>query len=188
MMKLHLNLRALLAIIVLSPAVATVAAMDDARESLLKSSPFVPYKEPVPETVAPPPPAPVVGPLSRELVFNGVLDIGGETLFSIFDKSLNQSLLLSMNEAGSRFSVISFNASGDRSIQVKSGSRVETLSLATSDGSPIPTTMPTASRNIDNNLRPSATVSGSNETAERRPPQVPRRRIIPRRRGPTEGE
>jgi len=164
------------------------AAMDEARESLLENSPFVPYSEPKPEPPPPPPPPPVVGNLSRELVFNGVLDVGGDTYFSIFDKSLNQSLLLKQGEEGHRFSIVRFSADGDRTIQVKSGNRVETISLASSDGSPIPTSTPAPANAAKSaaerlrqhsNIRPPKSESGSSSSGRRR--EIPRRRIIPRR-------
>lgn len=161
---------------------------DNARESLLSNSPFVPYAEPKPEAPPTPPPPPVTGTLARELVFNGVLDIGGTEYYSIFDKSLNKSLLLQSGQEGARFSIVRFHADGDRSIEVTAGGRTERIPLAISDGSPIPTTLPTkanaAAQNAEARLRQaagSARPANNTNNVNRSGNQVPRRRIIPRR-------
>ncbi|MEO0793926.1 MAG: hypothetical protein AAFX93_02115 [Verrucomicrobiota bacterium] len=191
--KKQLSILAVLAAGIL-PFAATAASLEEARESMLKSSPFMPYSPPKKTVAAPPPKVEQAGPLSREIDFNGVLHIGEDAYFSVFDKSLNQSLLLALNENGHRFSVVSYDEAGDRSIQVKSGARVEKISLASSDGTPIPTTMisPGAqgrTNAMQNRVPPNANAQPNSNTAtagaSSQNRTVPRRRIIPRRRTTT---
>jgi len=172
------------------------AQVEAPRQSLLENSPFVPYSEAKPQPPPPPPPPPVQGNLSRELIFNGVLDIGGKTFFSVFDRSLNQSLLLQQGESqGARFEIVSFDAAGDRSINVKAGGRMERISLAASDGAPIPTSIPVspppAAREAEARLREATNTIRQTPNTAAKPNntnQVPRRRIIPRRQAPSKND
>lgn len=179
--RLHIALP-LISLFVLAPSIGH-ATLDEARESLLQRSPFVKWAPPRPD-----PPkieAPVVetGALSRELQFNGIMQIGEETYFNIFDKIENKSILLGVNEnRGARFQVVEYNNSGDRSITVQAGGsgRREKIYLATSDGVSIPTATPAPNTNVDARLRPSA--NQPNVTSRTTPPSSERRRrVIPRR-------
>lgn len=156
------------------------ASLEEARESLLQRSPFVKWAPP--RETPPPKPEPVVqtGALSRELQFNGIMQIGDETYFNIFDKIENRSMLMGIGENKGRFSVVDYNASGDRSITVQAGSggRQEKISLATSDGVSIPTTTPTASQN---QARPTPNRPAVTNRSRSTPVSERRRRVIPRR-------
>lgn len=170
-----------LSLFVLAP-ISSQASLEDARESLLQRSPFVKWSPPRQE--ATPPPAPVVetGALSRELQFNGIMQIGDETYFNIFDKIENRSTLLGVDEDnGGRFKVVGYNASGDRSITVQAGGgRQEKIMLATSDGVSIPTQTPTP--NAANN-QPNIRRTPNRPEVQRRTAPITerRRRVIPRR-------
>jgi len=157
------------------------SSLQDARESLLNRSPFVKWSPPVQHRE--PDPEPIVsnaGALSRELQFNGIMQIGDETYFNIFDKIENRSLLLTVDGASKgRFQVVDYDSSGDRSITVQAGGgRPEKIMLATSDGVSIPTATPSPGNNRQVEVRRTNNRPSVQQTERRR-------RVIPRRVNPS---
>ncbi len=147
--------------------------------------------------------APVVqGPLSRELEFRGIFEMGGEIQFSIFDKSTQEGKWIPLNGGTDRFSIIRYNE-GKESIMVKSGSRLEEITLADPDDKPMPVvgqappnfTPPTAPPNFKPPTSPPSSPPSTSPPSTIPPPPpaallnarnnasgttVPRRRIIRR--------
>ncbi|GHB91788.1 hypothetical protein [Cerasicoccus arenae] len=176
-------------VLILAPLIALApslshAALDEARESLLRNSPFVQWQPPRQEIKAPPAVAPV-GNLSREVDFKGILKIEDETFINLFDKVENRSVLLGLNESkdSARFKVVSYNSEGDRSIVLQAGNgQKETIYLASSDGVSIPTATaqparPTSPQTIGvDRTTPAILNRTSSEPNTNR-----RRRVIPRR-------
>lgn len=167
------------ALIALAPAHAT--SLEEARDSLTHRSPFVKWEAPQPQVTAYEPPVVNTGSLSREIEFKGILRIGEDTYFNVFDKVEGKSLMLAQDdvEAKTRFKVVGYD-DGSRSITVQAGSgQKERIEMATSDGVSIPTIQAQPNRppipQVNGNNRPAITTQSTLPASERR------RRVIPRR-------
>ncbi|WP_309380359.1 hypothetical protein [Cerasicoccus frondis] len=179
-----------LVLLLVSMPVIMRANLEEARESMLTNSPFQKWEPPAPKVTPPPAPVAPSGALSREVVFKGTMRIGENRFFNLFDKVENRSVLMEMddNSKGARFTVVSFNDSGDRSVTLRSTSGMqETIYLAKTDGVSIPTaTAAPVNSQVPAQLRPEnnrvINRSASTPNTERR------RRVIPRRINTQNGE
>ena len=146
---------------------------------LSEKSPFLPpgYGE---EALKPT--KPVVqpqGPISRELEFRGIVQIGDVYQFSIFNKKKQKSYWLKENEREDGISVNNFNANASTIVVLMNG-RSERLALMTATEKPLPVAQAAPSgpdkatpRGLPPQLRPK---KSSNSSGNRR--VVPRRRVI----------
>jgi hypothetical protein len=147
-----------------------------ADSQLSKNSPFLPpgYGEKEPE-----PPAPVVqpqGPISREIEFRGIVQMGGVYQFSIYNKTEQKGYWMKENAREGGVSVNSFDATSSTIVVVMNG-RSERLTLMTATESPMPVAqaIPAAS---NKNILPPQLQNPSSATNTNNRRVVPRRRVI----------
>jgi hypothetical protein len=151
-------------------------------ETLESKNPFLPpgYGEET-ETASPPPPQ-VNGPISRELEFRGIVQLGDVLEYSLFHKSEQKGYWLQANQSKNGIQVRSFDRDS-KTLTVSMNGRTERLTLMSPSEVPLP-------------VATSVNPSGGRENL---PPGLPpelqnannpnndndnnnRRRVIPRRR------
>lgn len=148
-----------------------------AQNKLAEKSPFLPpghgQKEPEP-------PKPIVqtqGPISRELEFRGIVQLGGVYQFSIFNKKDQKGYWLKVNQREDDISVNSFDPNAS-SVVVMMNGRSERLSLMSASENPIPVAQadPSGPSKPPGLALPQANNNNANNSNTRR--TVPRRRVI----------
>lgn len=146
---------------------------------LVQHSPFLPPGWGV-KKEAPPAPPPMVAPpvVANQLEFKGVLDLGGVTRFSVFDKRTGKSQWLELNQMHGDMQVVRYDERKN-SIMVRSGGRTEEIAMKKADGKSMPiagAVAPSVTRPTAGQYTPQMQPGNANQ---RRPgPVVPRRRII----------
>lgn len=148
-----------------------------AQNKLAEKSPFLPpghgQKEPEP-------PKPVVqtqGPISRELEFRGIVQLGGVYQFSIFNKKDQKGYWLKEKQREDGISVTSFDPNAS-SIVVMMNGRSERLSLMSASENPMPVAQaaPSGPSKPPGLALPQANNNNADNNNNRR--RVPRRRVI----------
>ncbi|HKK19084.1 MAG TPA: hypothetical protein VJ952_10430 [Opitutales bacterium] len=145
---------------------------------LSEKSPFLPpgYGE---EEVKPA--EPVVqpqGPISREIEFRGIVQIGGVYQFSIYNKKDQKGYWLKENERQDGISVNNFEEDASTIVVLMNG-RSERLTLMSASESPLPVAQAKPSTQPQARppgLPPQLNVKSSNSSGNRK--TVPRRRVI----------
>ncbi len=150
--------------------------------TLKEKSPFLPPDH----NVAPPPPKPVQtvnGPISREVEFRGVIQMGGVYQFSIFNKKEQRGYWIRENETQEGIGVRSFDPDS-MSITIEQDGRSERLTLMTSTDSPLPvaTSTATTSSTTASPAVPKPVLPPGIENLTQNNQEAPRPRVIPRRR------
>lgn len=151
-----------------------------ANPALSEKSPFLPPGYGVQE---PEPAAPVVtnvqGPLSRELEFRGVVQIGASYQFSLFSKKDNKGYWISENETVAGLSARNYDPDSS-TLVVTSRGRSERLTLMAATESPLPVAAsPARPVNATTPNPPGINLPGrpnANDDSNRR--VIPRRRVI----------
>lgn len=157
-----------------------------AESGLVNNSPFLPpgwsqrnRPQPSPE----PPPAPRRD-LTQELEFRGVFTMGGETSFSVYDKSAQTSRWLRASDSTEKFTVERYNPS-TRTLSIRVDGQIQELNLSTADDAPMP--IAGVSDGARQPPRPPGSPPGEPPTTRPPPPPgsgegsrptVPRRRVI----------
>jgi hypothetical protein len=77
------------------------------------------------------------GPLSREIEFRGVIQMGGAYQFSLFSKKDQRGYWIGENESQNGLSVRNFDANST-TVTISLSGRTERLTLMTSNDSPLP--------------------------------------------------
>lgn len=148
-----------------------------ADNQLVKKSPFLPpgYGEKEPE-----PPAPVVqpqGPISREIEFRGIVQLGGKYQFSLYNKKEQKGYWLKENASEDGIAVNSFDANASTIVVLMNG-RSERLTLMDATENPMPVAQATpAAASIKSPLPPQLQNQRNNNPSNKRR-TVPRRRVI----------
>ncbi|MGB1127815.1 MAG: hypothetical protein ACPG3X_05555 [Opitutales bacterium] len=145
-----------------------------ADESLSKKSPFLPPDHGTKTSVPAQPKVQPQGPISREIEFRGVVQLGGTYRFSLFNKKQNKSYWIEEKVSQDGLSVRSFDA-GSSTVVVNVNGRSERLTLMTATDSPLPVAL-----NHSQSKLPQAPVL----PPQINPPQNKNstKRVIPRRR------
>ena len=156
---------------------ASIATLCSAASNLESNSPFLP---PGYNTAKPAPPKPVPqanGPLSRELEFRGVVQMGGSYQFSLFSKKDNRGYWIPENSSENGIRVSNFELDAMR-ITVNSNGRTEQLTLMNATDSPLPVarTAPTAAKQPKQPKIPGLNTSSKKPSSSSR--VIPRRRVI----------
>ena len=149
-------------------------------DTLAKKSPFLPpghgakAPEPVKPSVQP------QGPISRELEFRGIVELGGVYKFSIFNKKDQKGYWLTENEAlESGLSARGYDADSS-SIIVNMNGRSERLTLMSATDNPMPVAQ--AKLPAAKPQRPLAglppQVANPNQTGNNTKRVIPRRRVV----------
>ncbi|MFU8848120.1 MAG: hypothetical protein ACNA77_05325 [Opitutales bacterium] len=147
------------------------------QDKLAEKSPFLPPGHGKKE---PEPPKPVVqtqGPISRELEFRGIVQLGGVYQFSIFNKKDQKGYWLKENQRKDGISVNNFNPNAS-SILVMVNGRSERLSLMSASENPMPVAQaaPSGPSQPPGLAIPTQATNNNTEANTRR--TVPRRRVI----------
>jgi hypothetical protein len=153
--------------------------------SLAVKSPFLPPGHGVTnEPVQVKPVIPAQGPLSREIEFRGVIEIGGVYQFSIFNKKEQKGYWLRQSTSENGITVQSYDA-GSSSVVVNMNGRSERITLMAATDSPLPVaqvdpgSQPKSPISLPQPNRPpqlnNPTASSSNDSGRR---VIPRRRVI----------
>ena len=147
-------------------------------ETLKENSPFLPPGYGVKEAKPPPPPPPQVnGPLAQQLEFRGLMKMGGQYNFSLFDKRNQKGYWLSQNQAQDGINISAYDANA-MTITVSMNGRTERLSLMSASDAPLPVTSsiskPTPNKKNSNATLPPG-IQQPNSTNKR---VIPRRRVI----------
>lgn len=150
-----------------------------AESSLSEKSPFLPPghgvkpPEPVKPTVQP------EGPITRELEFRGLVEIGGVYQFSIFNKKDQKGYWLKEDKASESGIVVRDYDEDSSSIIVNMNGRSERLTLMAATENPMPVAQATATtvNPATPNLPPGLNIQQqSNDNTNRR--TIPRRRVV----------
>jgi hypothetical protein len=147
-------------------------------ETLQSSSPFLPpgYGEKEEEAAPPPVAAPTQGPLSREIEFRGVVQIGKTYQFSLFSKKENKGYWIEEDTSESGIRVRDFNPSNSTLVISKNG-RSERLTMVSATDSPLPVAVSTTSNDAPK-AKPKNSRPNANASSNKRRRVVPRRRVI----------
>lgn len=161
---------------------ATLEAQFEPGEArLIANSPFLPpgFNDPKPEPLAPPPPPPGSGPIARELEFRGVVQIGGQYRFSIFNKSDQKSFWVPENQSESGISVRNYDANS-MSLTVTYKGRSEKISLMSASDNPMPVaaSLPSAPPPSGPPVPNLPQVRQTQSSGEQPARAIPRRRVI----------
>ncbi|MEM1221195.1 MAG: hypothetical protein AAGH40_00410 [Verrucomicrobiota bacterium] len=144
---------------------------------LNENSPFLPpgYGE---ETEnAPQKPVPVTnGPISREIEFRGLIQLGGVYKFSLFSKNEQKGYWIRQNQTVEGISVQSFDLDSMTVVVGKNG-RAERLTISSATDSPLPVSVAKAPQSNQPAQR-NATTANNNQNTPTRKQVVPRRRVI----------
>jgi hypothetical protein len=150
-------------------------------KELSEKSPFLPPGHGAKnEAVQVKPVVPAQGPLSREIEFRGVVQIGGVFQFSIFKKKDQKGYWLRENITEDGITARSYDAASS-TLVVNMNGRSERLTLMTATDNPLPVAK----------VNPAATPSQPTRPPTITPPQPPQlnksnannsRRVVPRRR------
>lgn len=155
---------------------------------LKTNSPFLPPNFNKPTEVAPPPPQ-VNGPIAKQLEFKGLINLGGEYRFSVFNKQDQRSYWLTEGQGQDGISISSFDADA-QTVVVNMNGRSEQLTLMSASDAPLPVkaSMPHANKTPNrgantpqrpNILPPGLPTNNSNNTRSKVPPR--RRVILPKK-------
>ena len=117
-------------IISLAGAPGVVGAQSVVVESLLENSPFLPPE--ASNRKRPQKPKAPKNPITEQLEFRGLMEFGGEYLFSIFDKSRNSSQWMELNGSGSDldYQLTEFRP-GENQVRIRWGENEALLELIT---------------------------------------------------------
>lgn len=144
-------------------------------KSLESDSPFLP---PGYSTEEAPKKTPVVaapGQISREIEFRGVIQMGGNYQFSIYDKKTQRGYWIRAGSNQEGIGVNNFNPA-DMSVNVTKSGRSERISLATANDSPMTVTTVTNAATREAAPIPGLPQNLQNKNESRR--AIPRRRVI----------
>ncbi|MEM7790190.1 MAG: hypothetical protein AAF546_02205 [Verrucomicrobiota bacterium] len=162
-------------LIILSSFVA-LSLLQAENSDLNKNSPFLPPgygedTEPTPQA-----PVPVTnGPISREIEFRGLIQMGGVYKFSLFSKNDQKGYWIRQNQTIEGINVQSFDLDSMTIVVGKNG-RAERLTISSATDSPLPVSVAKAPQN--NQPAQRNVVANNNQNTPTRKQVVPRRRVI----------
>lgn len=155
-------------------------AQADPNKQLKENSPFLPEGHGKQANTPPPPPV-TNGPVAKQLEFRGLMKLGGQYSFSLFDKRNNKGYWLQKGKAQDGIRIDNFDTNA-QTITVNMNGRNERLTLMSASDAPMPVTInrntpkPKAT-NTPPGLPPSIQNSqSSNSSSNKR--VIPRRRVI----------
>ena len=157
-------------------------------DSLADKSPFLPpgHGEKAAEPVAP---VQQQGPISREIEFRGIIQLGGTYQFSIFNKKDQKGYWLKENVSQNGISVRGYDAASS-TVVVNMNGRSERLTMMSATDNPLPVAQakPTPPTPPKNNVRaPIVPPNLNNQNQEANSQRViPRRRVVLPRKVPVE--
>ncbi|MEM8867279.1 MAG: hypothetical protein AAGC73_03335 [Verrucomicrobiota bacterium] len=155
------------------------AGLQAESSDLNSNSPFLPpgHGEKAP---APAKPKPVTnGPISRQVEFRGIIQIGNNYKFSLFNKNEQKSYWFRKDQVIEGIRVQSFDADS-MTVTVNMGGRSERITLLSATDSPIPvaTSNPTSANQTPPGNQPNKAAANSSPNQNNRRQVVPRRRVI----------
>lgn len=146
---------------------------------LSEKSPFLPAGYGVKKAVAPKPVPQANGPLSRELEFRGLIQLGDTYRFSIFNKKENKSYWITEKDPQNGISAENFDPE-EMSIEIRYNGRTERITLISASDSPLPVqkAQPNNARTKQNANLPRPTKASNNNQTNAKRTTIPRRRVI----------
>ncbi len=158
-------------------------ADDAAVDGLIKNSPFLPpnWKQSQQTPAPPEPPAAPRRDLTGELEFRGVFSMGGDTSFSIYDKTAQTSRWLRSADSTDKFTVERYHPSR-QTLAIKVDGQIQELKLSTADDVPMPIAGMPGATGSDAGRPPSGPGSSPPTTRPPPPPGAGERPTVPRRR------
>lgn len=148
-----------------------------AEGSLSEKSPFLPPGHGIKKDVPAQPKVQPQGPISREIEFRGVVQLGGTYRFSIFNKKKKKSYWLVEKVSQDGISVRSFDANSS-SVVINLNGRSERLTLMTATDSPLPVALNKAqSKPLKKPVLP-AQITAPQDRNNNTKRVIPRRRVI----------
>ncbi|MGB0416608.1 MAG: hypothetical protein ACPGKS_07150 [Coraliomargarita sp.] len=147
-------------------------------QSLKENSPFLPPGYGVEAPKPPPPPPQVNGPVAQQLEFRGLMKMGGQYSFSLFDKRNQKGYWLTENQAQDGIRVGNYDANA-LTVVVTMNGRTERLTLMSASDAPLPVTASIskpASNKTKTATLPPGIPGNTNKDANKR--TIPRRRVI----------
>jgi len=144
---------------------------------LSEKSPFLPPGYGQEETKPVEPVVQPQGPISREIEFRGIVEIGGEYQFSLFNKKEQKSYWLKENEREDGISVNNYEEDSSTIVVLMNG-RSERLTLMAATEKPLPVAQAAPTTSTRNPLPPQLQRQSQNQGNGNNRRVVPRRRVI----------
>ncbi|ADE54662.1 hypothetical protein [Coraliomargarita akajimensis] len=154
---------------------------EDPNKQLKENSPFLP--EGHGKKTEPAKPVVTNGPVAKQLEFRGLMKLGGQYSFSLFDKRSNKGYWLKQGKSEDGIRIDSYDSKG-MSVMVNFNGRSERLTLISASDAPMnvtvnrPSSKPTASNANKKPVIPPGLNTQNNSNGSTNKRVIPRRRVI----------
>ncbi|MEO0510988.1 MAG: hypothetical protein AAF065_14150 [Verrucomicrobiota bacterium] len=155
-----------------------ISAQISYASDLAKKSPFLPPGYGVKVEKPPKPVAPTQGPISREIEFRGIIQMGDTYKFSIFSKKEKKGDWITEGKASETGITVSGFDEKSSTVIVNMNGRVERLTLMKATDSPLPVPQIKAASKNNNNSNNALPPQQNKQTQNNAKRTIPRRRVI----------